>query len=336
MLPSLGAALTCLLALRSFSVAQDPVLDKDWSDWKTTHAKAYRQGEESFRRAVWENNLHLIQEHNWEADLGKHTYWLGMNHLGDLTKEEFNEKLNGFRPDLAESHGSNVTSFQESASSEIPKYVDWRPSGYVTPVKDQGDCGSCWAFSATGALEGLHFKETKTLVSLSEQNLVDCSWKQGNEGCNGGYMNWAFNYVRDNKGINLEHTYPYEAEDGPCRFNPQDRVMMCAGLVNITKHSERALEEAVARIGPVSVAVDASDFMFYKSGIFFRKGCGKFLNHGMLAVGYGSIRKNKKMNKYWILKNSWSETWGENGYMRLARRAHNHCGVASMASYPIL
>ncbi|XP_063147039.1 procathepsin L-like [Candoia aspera] len=336
MLPCLGGALTCLLALRTFSAAQDPALDQDWNDWKSTHVKVYRQGEESFQRDIWERNLRLIREHNREADLGNYTYWLGMNHLGDLTREEFNRKLNGLRPDPAEPWGSNVTWLQESASPEVPKHVDWRPSGYVTPIKDQGNCGSCWAFSATGALEALHFKETRRLVSLSEQNLVDCSWEQGNEGCDGGYMNWAFNYVRDNKGINSEHTYPYKAKDGPCRCDPQDRVVRCAGLVNITKHSERALEQAVARTGPVSVGVDASEFMFYRSGIFFRKGCGKFLNHGMLVVGYSSITGNKKIKKYWILKNSWSKTWGESGYMRLARRAHNHCGVASMASYPFL
>ncbi|XP_061457934.1 procathepsin L-like isoform X1 [Rhineura floridana] len=278
----------------------------------------------------------MIKQHNIEASQGKHTYDLGMNHLGDLTKEEFNQKLNGFRSDLDEQQSGNVTFFEGSATLEKPKHIDWRTKGYVTPVKDQADCGSCWAFSATGALEGLHFKKTRKLVSLSEQNLVDCSRKQGNHGCEGGFMNWAFKYVVINKGINSERTYPYEAQDGPCRFKPSDRAATCTSFVKIAKKNESALEHAVAKVGPVSVGVDASDFMLYKSGIFFRKGCGEFLNHGMLVVGYGTTKEVKKNKNYWILKNSWSETWGEKGYMRLAKGHHNQCGVASDASYPTL
>uniref|UniRef100_A0A6J0TQT4 Cathepsin K-like n=1 Tax=Pogona vitticeps TaxID=103695 RepID=A0A6J0TQT4_9SAUR len=324
--------------LRTFSTGLDPSLDEAWREWKSAYAKIYNEREEDFRRAVWEKNLKGIKEHNWEASLGRHSYQLGMNHLGDLTKEEFVQKLNRYHPHLDGEDDGNVTLFRDPGREGLPKHVDWRKKGYVTPVKDQGDCGSCWAFSATGALEGLHFKKTGKLVSLSEQNLVDCSWKQGNEGCDGGFMNWAFKYVRVNKGINSEKTYPYEGEDGPCRFNPSDRAATCTSLVKIKKKNETDLERAVAKVGPVSVAVDASDFAFYKSGIFYQKGCGDFLNHGMLAVGYGTVKDDdaQKIKKYWILKNSWSKTWGEKGYMRLAREMHNQCGVASDASYPTL
>ncbi|XP_053157935.1 procathepsin L-like [Hemicordylus capensis] len=330
-------AMTWLVLLRAFSAALDPALEQAWNDWKSTHNKVYsKEVEEAFRRGIWEKNLKTIEHHNWEASLGQHTYELGMNQFGDLTNEEFNRKMNGFRPDLDEAPGENVTFFQESTMLETPKQVDWRTKGYVTPIKDQSVCGSCWAFSATGALEGLHFKKTGKLVSLSEQNLVDCSWKEGNEGCGGGWMNWAFKYVRINKGINSESTYPYEAEDEPCRFNPSDRAATCTSFKNIAKGSEKALEQAVAKAGPVSVAVDASTFQFYKSGIYFLKGCFQMLNHGMLAVGYGTLKEDRKIKNYWILKNSWNTSWGEKGYMRLAKGYHNQCGVASHASYPTL
>ncbi|KAF7236660.1 Cathepsin L2 [Varanus komodoensis] len=257
---------TWFVVLSPFSEALDQGLGDAWEEWKSTHRKTYPKGEEAFRRAIWEKNLQMIEKHNYEAHLGNFTYKLGMNQFGDWTREEFNHRMNGFRPDLAEQDGSNRTWFQVTDAMETPTHVDWRTKGYVTPVKDQGDCGSCWAFSATGALEGLHFKKTQTLVSLSEQNLVDCSWKEGNQGCDGGWMNSAFKYVKLNKGINSEKTYPYEAQDGRCRYNRSDPAATCTSWVNIAKKNEKDLEKAVAKVGPVSVAVDASDFMFYKSG----------------------------------------------------------------------
>uniref|UniRef100_A0A670ZRM4 Peptidase C1A papain C-terminal domain-containing protein n=1 Tax=Pseudonaja textilis TaxID=8673 RepID=A0A670ZRM4_PSETE len=154
---------------------------------------AFQQDEESFRRAVWEKNLQMIQDHNSQADLGKYAYWLGMNHFGDLVSLD------------------QVT-FKSSKNPQIPTEVDWRAKGAVTEVKDQGDCGSCWSFSATGALEGMHFKKTGKLVSLSEQNLIDCSEGQGNHGCNGGLMSQAFEYVQNAGGINSEEKYPYDGQ----------------------------------------------------------------------------------------------------------------------------
>uniref|UniRef100_A0A8C6VIF1 Cathepsin L n=1 Tax=Naja naja TaxID=35670 RepID=A0A8C6VIF1_NAJNA len=166
-----------------------------------------QQEEESFRRAVWEENLQMIQDHNRQADRGKYTYKLGMNHFGDLTNEEFNKRLNCLLPDMNHATPKKVVMFKSSENPQIPIGVDWRAKGAVTEVKDQGDCGSCWAFSATGALEGMHFKETGKLVSLSEQNLVDCS--EENYGCGGGEMPQAFEYVQAG-GISSEENYPYD------------------------------------------------------------------------------------------------------------------------------
>ncbi|XP_060089434.1 procathepsin L-like [Heteronotia binoei] len=326
-----------MVFLGAFTIAQDHTLEDAWEAWKGAHAKEYLEDEQTFRRAVWEKNLQRIVRYNLEASLGKHSFWLAMNHLGDLTDEEFNQMLNGFHPDPVVRHGGNLAFFQESASLETPKEVDWRTKGYVTPVKNQGHCGACWAFSATGALEGLLFNQTRKLVSLSEQNLIDCSGKLGNHGCHGGYITRAFEYVRNNGGINSEDAYPYLEKEGfNCRYNPQERAANCTSLVAIQRGSEAALEQAVATIGPVSVAVDAHNFPFhfYKSGIFSSIFCSDVVNHAMLAVGYGTSQEDGK--EYWILKNSWSENWGEKGYMRLVKGAGNHCGVANQASYPTL
>uniref|UniRef100_A0A670ZRD5 Cathepsin L n=1 Tax=Pseudonaja textilis TaxID=8673 RepID=A0A670ZRD5_PSETE len=163
-----------------------------------------QQDEESFRRAVWEKNLQMIQDHNSQADLGIHTYKLGMNHFGDL----INERLDCLLPDMNLATRKNVVTFKSSKNPQIPTEVDWRAKGAVTEVKDQGNCASCWAFSATGALEGMHFKKTGKLVSLSEQNLIDCS--EENNGCRGGFMHLAFDTVQKEGGINSEENYPYD------------------------------------------------------------------------------------------------------------------------------
>ncbi|XP_063146992.1 procathepsin L-like [Candoia aspera] len=335
--PVFWLTVTTLVFLKVFCSAMDLALEGAWKGWKEIHAKDYLEEEETFRRMVWEKNLWRIEQHNLEAAQGKHSFLLAMNHLGDLTDEEFNQMLNGFHPDRAKQHEERVASFPESAARETPKEVDWRTKGYVTPVKDQGHCGSCWAFSATGGLEGLLFKKTGKLVSLSEQNLMDCSWKLGNRGCRGGYITQALEYVRENGGINSEHDYPYqEKEELKCRYNPEARVANCTSFVQIQAGNEEALEQAVAMVGPVSLAVDAQSFQFhfYKSGIFTSSWCGHHVNHAMLAVGYNTTQEGGTATNYWILKNSWSEKWGEQGYMRLVKGVDNHCGVANQACYP--
>ncbi|NXC73587.1 CATL1 protein, partial [Anhinga anhinga] len=333
---AMAKPLGLLLALLGCAAAPDPALEEAWEGWKSLHAKEYPEEAEAARREVWEKNLRRIQQHNQEESQGQHTFRLAMNHYGDLTDEEFNQLLNGFTPAQQE---EPAQLFQASAAQNTPAEVDWRAKGYVTPVKNQGHCGSCWAFSATGALEGLVFNWTGKLVVLSEQNLIDCSRKLGNNGCHGGFMTRAFQYVHDNGGLNSEHVYPYVATDtSSCRYNPQDRAANCSTIWLVAQGNEAALEQAVAAAGPVSVAVDASSFHFhfYKSGIFSSMFCSQRVNHGMLAVGYGTSQEQGRNVSYWILKNSWSEVWGEQGYVRLLKGANNQCGVATQASFPML
>jgi cathepsin L len=322
------ALIACAQAASIFDVT----MDSHWANYKIVHNKNYGKSE-TVRRLVWEANMKYINQHNQEADSGVHTFTLGMNKYGDMTGEEFGAMYNGYNK-TGEIKQKTGVAYKLSGSAN-PDSKDWRTEGYVTPVKDQGQCGSCWAFSAVAGLEGQHFKASGKLVSLSEQNLVDCSRKQGNQGCNGGLMDQAFTYIKVNKGIDTEDTYKYVARDQSCKFNAANVGATDTGFVDITAGDESALVDALATIGPISVAIDAShsSFQLYKSGIYNEKRCSsEQLDHGVTAVGYGS----NAQGDFYIVKNSWAEVWGMDGYIMMSRNKNNQCGIASAASYPLV
>jgi cathepsin L len=326
----------CLLFVCVYSAPTfNAELDAPWVLFKRTFEKQYASAEEeTSRRSIFEDNVALIRNHNLEADIGLHTYTLGLNKFADMTNEEFNKQMNGLDLSLKVNGGDRHT-YRAPANVQVPDEVDWRPKGYVTPVKDQGQCGSCWAFSATGSLEGQHFAKTKDLVSLSEQNLVDCSQAYGNMGCNGGLMDSAFRYIKANNGIDLEAAYPYEARTLTCRFDATKVGATDTGMVDVASQDEAALKSAIATVGPVSVAIDAahSSFQLYRSGVYNEPACSPTqLDHGVLAVGYGS----QGGQDYYIVKNSWGTSWGNEGYILMSRNKSNQCGIATMSSYPLV
>lgn len=315
-----------------------------WNKFKKSHGKTYLSDEhETFRYDIFTKNLDFIEKHNSEYSMGLKTYTLGVNYFADWSFDEFKNKMFGTRTANKTISNNKLSTFLRLPKHmKLPAEFDWRKEGAVTEVKNQGECGSCWAFSTTGSLEGANFRANGKLVELSEQQLVDCSGKFENQGCNGGLMDNAFEYVKENGGIDTESSYPYHAHQGRCHFKKKAIGSQCSGYNDIQSGSEDALKEAVATVGPISIAIDATEgnFMLYKEGVLIDDTCGNTddtLDHGVLLVGYGTdTDKNGKSLDYWIVKNSWGPGWGEDGYIRMARNMNNMCGVATSASYPLV
>jgi len=304
------------------------------------YQKRYESFEErAYRKAVFLKNHFYIT--SWNLD-PESRFQLKMNHYGDMEREEFQKIMlpKVKRPESG--NGATAIHFPPENPKGLPEMIDWRLEGAVTMVKDQGACGSCWTFGSTGSLEG-HWKlKTGNLVSLSEQQIVDCCWMnwgtngESTFGCNGGYAAPAFQWIMNNKGIATESDYPYLAQDGECRSYDRTSSVQVAGYYNVSQFSEEALMSAVA-MGPVAIAIDASldSFRFYGSGVYYDAKCRSgldYLDHEVLAIGYGTMNGTE----YWLVKNSWSTHWGDNGYIYMSRDRDNNCGIASQATFPMV
>ncbi|PIA46605.1 hypothetical protein AQUCO_01500263v1 [Aquilegia coerulea] len=297
--------------------------------WMSKHGKSYKSIEEKWHRfEVFKENLEHIDETNKKVT----SYWLGLNEFADLSHEEFKNKYLGLKTDLPKKRESS-TDFRYGDVIDLPKSIDWRKKGAVTNVKNQGQCGSCWAFSTVAAVEGINQIVTGNLTSLSEQELIDCD-KPFNNGCNGGLMDYAFSFIVKNGGLRKEDDYPYLMEEGRCEDKKEELdVVTISGYEDVPENDEQSLLKALSH-QPLSVAIEASgrDFQFYSGGVF-NGHCGTDLDHGVAAVGYGTM----KNVDYIIVKNSWGPKWGEKGYIRMKRntgKSEGICGIYKMASYP--
>ena len=300
--------------------------------WKTQHGKSYDSAAaetKAFRTFAFHEDY--IAEHNTRGE----SYTLGHNEFSDLTSDEFFATRLGYNATLARPAPSGHHTYTAESLAAAPDSIDWTTKDAVTPVKNQGQCGSCWSFSATGAMEGAYAIASGKLVSLSEEDLVECD--QVDQGCGGGLMDNAFKFVEKN-GVAAEAAYPYISGTGIrglCKpAKEKAAVVTVTGFKDVPTQDEDALKTAVAQ-QPVSVAIEAdkSAFQLYKSGVLDKRGCGTKLDHGVLIVGYGTQQGLFGKKDYWKVKNSWGPTWGDAGYVKIAR-GKNMCGIAMQPSYP--
>jgi C1A family cysteine protease len=284
--------------------------------------------EQEKRLNLFRHNFRFIHSKNRQGL----TYKLAVNHLADRSDDEI-RVLRGKQYTRGYNGGSPFP-YKSTDYTKLPGSLDWRLYGAVTPVKDQSVCGSCWSFGTIGAVEGAHFLKTGNLVRFSQQALIDCSWGYGNNGCDGGEDFRSYQWMMKHGGIPSADSYgPYLGIDGYCHVQNTTMGTKITGYVNVTSGDLNALKLAIVKHGPISVGIDASHktLSFYANGVYFEPKCGNKedqLDHAVLAVGYGILNGQK----YWLIKNSWSTYWGNDGYVLMSQK-DNNCGVATSPTY---
>jgi len=294
--------------------------EKSFVAWMRSNNAYYTGDEYKQRLGTFLTNQRLVSEHN-----AKKTFRVAMNKFAALTPAEYRSML-GFKPIKAQK-----ASVASGRRNDVE--LDWRTKGCVNPIKDQGQCGSCWAFSTVQSVEGCYAAQKGTLYSLSEQQIVDCV--DSCAGCDGGLMTAALDWVLKHQdgGFMGEDDYPYHPYETTCAFDPSKVKVTIVGYKEIQEGSEADLADKCASQGPIAIAIDASNWSFqmYSGGIYDEPSCSSYnLDHGVGCIGYGT----EGSTKYWIVRNSWGEDWGEQGYIRMVKDKNNQCGEASAACYP--
>jgi len=335
-----------LLALSAFQLGLALDHTPAWEEFQASYGKRYSTPDgEAGRKQIFTANVDFIAEENAKG----HSYVLSINKFADMTHEEFVAERLGYQMPAASAlyEGAPFLGNHSWNGEALPSSVDWSSKGAVTPIKDQGQCGSCWTFSATGALEGAYQIASKSLVSLSEQQVVDCDhgFLPPTLGCGGGSVSAVFKYARAN-ALCSEASYPYEAKNGKCRSSgctkawAQGRVSGYKGLAPVARLIPASLQSMMSAVAqqPVSVALEADQkvFHFYKSGVV-TGACGQMPDHAVLVVGYGT---DASLGDYWKVKNSWGADWGEAGYVRITRGSapvgRGECAILNSPSYPVI
>ncbi|XP_072757222.1 cathepsin K [Anoplolepis gracilipes] len=303
-------------------------LNDYWQTYKTQFNKTYTGNLENTRRTAWEQNHVEIYKHNLMAAAGHHSYTLRDNHIADLSTRQYMRDMVKLMPSQRRRLPTEpMVSAVLHNPHKIPKSLDWREYGFITSPVNQEECGSCYAYSIVESIQGQIFKQTGMLLPLSAQQLVDCSTTTGNHGCVGGSLRNTLKYLEKSKGLMAGYLYPYNAKQGVCRFQRELSVVNITSWAILPARDEKALEAAVATIGPIPASINASPktFQLYHKGVYDDHLCNSdTVNHAMLIVGYTPTE--------WILKNWWGDSWGEDGYMRLAKNK-NRCGIANYAAY---
>ncbi|KAL7738100.1 hypothetical protein ACLKA6_006447 [Drosophila palustris] len=335
--------LGCLNAVSPQALQTFPKLCdvRDFEDFLHKTGKVYPdEREREFRESIFAAKKSLVDLTNSRVG----SYRLSLNTFADMTRKEIatllGSKISYQGEELTARH-INFVPATSTVSDNLPEAFDWREKGGVTAAGFQGvGCGSCWSFSTTGALEGHLFRRTGVLVPLSQQNLIDCADDYGNMGCDGGFQEYGFEYIRDH-GITLANKYPYEQYEMECKQNetagiyPRESIVKIRDYARIDPGDEQKMKQVIATLGPLACSMNAGSISFeqYDGGIYEDEECNQDeVNHSVVVVGYGT----ENGRDYWIIKNSYSQNWGESGFMRLPRNAGSFCGIASECSYPIL